>query len=105
MKISASEALGALHNQQAARFLTLFQHGSMSVEIYEPKVKDLQQPHKQDEIYIIIAGSGTFQNGSETYPFAAGDFLFVPAGVAHRFLEFSEDFKTWVIFYGVEGGE
>jgi len=31
--------------------------------------------------------------------------LFVPAGVEHRFENFSDDFATWVIFYGPEGGE
>jgi len=31
--------------------------------------------------------------------------LFVPAGVAHRFDEFTADFCTWVMFYGPEGGE
>ena len=77
----------------------------MSVEIYQPKGKDLQQPHLQDEIYVIMSGSGIFQNGPDQYPFGPGDFLFVPAGVEHRFLDFTEDFKTWVIFYGAAGGE
>ena len=31
--------------------------------------------------------------------------MFVPAGVEHRFENFTEDFKTWVIFYGGDGGE
>ena len=30
---------------------------------------------------------------------------FVKAGVEHRFLNFSEDFCTWVFFYGPDGGE
>ena len=38
-------------------------------------------------------------------PFNAGDFLFVPAGMKHRFLDFGENLETWVIFYGPEGGE
>jgi hypothetical protein len=29
----------------------------------------------------------------------------VPAGVEHRFEEFTEDLAVWVIFYGPEGGE
>jgi hypothetical protein len=33
------------------------------------------------------------------------DFLFVAAGDEHRFVEFTEDFSTWVLFYGPEGGE
>ena len=72
----------------------------MSVEIYQPVGHDPQQPHAKDEIYVVISGSGIFQNGSEQYPFQAGDVVFVPADRAHRFLEFSEDFKTWVIFFG-----
>lgn len=77
----------------------------MSVEIYQPKGKDLQQPHLQDEIYVIMSGRGIFQNGPDQYPFEPGDFLFVAAGVEHRFVDFTEDFKTWVIFYGAAGGE
>ena len=37
--------------------------------------------------------------------FLPGDFLFVPARAEHRFLDFTDDFTTWVLFYGAEGGE
>jgi mannose-6-phosphate isomerase-like protein (cupin superfamily) len=37
--------------------------------------------------------------------FQQGDILFVPAGSVHRFINFTADFATWVIFYGPEGGE
>jgi len=100
MKISVSEALDALHTHEGKTFLELFRHGSMSVEIYQPVGHDPQQPHAKDEIYVVISGSGIFQNGTEKYPFHPGDVIFVPAGREHRFLEFSEDFKTWVIFFG-----
>jgi hypothetical protein len=30
---------------------------------------------------------------------------FSPAGVPHLFEDFTDDFGTWVIFYGPEGGE
>lgn len=86
-------------------FLEVFTHGTLSVEIYQPVGKDLQQPHDRDEVYVIISGTGNFLCGDEIKPFAPGDFLFVPAGVEHRFLDFSEDFMTWVIFYGPVGGE
>ncbi len=36
---------------------------------------------------------------------APGELPFVPAGIEHRFLDFSDDFITWVLFYGPEGGE
>ena len=41
----------------------------------------------------------------ETVPFRPGDFLFVPAGVPHRFVGFDESFKAWVVFCGPQGGE
>jgi len=34
-----------------------------------------------------------------------GDVIFAPAGIEHRFENFSDDFVTWVIFYGPVGGE
>ncbi|MFT4663412.1 MAG: mannose-6-phosphate isomerase-like protein (cupin superfamily) [Polaribacter sp.] len=65
----------------------------------------MQEPHKQDEVYVVISGTGTFINGETTSPFGPRDFLFVPAGVEHRFVDFTDDFSTWVIFYGKNGGE
>lgn len=80
-------------------------HGSMIVEYYAPRGVDTQRPHTRDELYVVIAGGGAFVNGAERHPFGPGDVIFVPAGVVHRFEDFSDDFATWVIFYGPEGGE
>ena len=86
-------------------FKKLFEHGTLEVEIYKPDQVDHQTPHTRDEIYVIASGSGTFINGEDKHPFEVGEVLFVPAGVEHRFVDFSEDFSTWVFFYGPEGGE
>ena len=77
----------------------------MSVEIYRPLKTDLQTPHAQDELYVVMSGSGEFFKGGRQTPFNPGDMLFVPAGVEHRFENFTDDFVTWVIFYGPGGGE
>jgi len=66
---------------------------------------DRQQPHSRDEFYIIARGKGEFVQGDQRVKFTAGDFLFAPAGVPHRFEKFSKDFATWVMFYGPQGGE
>ena len=105
MKIALSDAILKLAETDARQFVKLFEHGSMSVEYYQPKLVDLQTPHKQDELYIIAAGSGEFIKGDEHYYFKTGDLFFVPAGVDHRFRNFTADFATWVIFYGKNGGE
>ena len=88
----------------------LLAHGSMTLRWYAPAGRDPQSPHDQDEIYIVMAGRGTFAIGRdeaelERAPFAAGDAIFVPAGWVHRFEDFTDDFATWVFFYGPPGGE
>ena len=83
----------------------VFRYGSLVVEIYRPHKVDLQQPHTRDEIYVVISGKGQFECDGALTDFAPGDFLFVPAFAPHRFVDFSEDFATWVFFYGPEGGE
>lgn len=104
MQISTNTALKKLEASEKL-FLELFSHGTLCVEIYKPVEKDLQQPHEKDEVYIIISGTGEFINGENISNFKPGDFLFVPAGIEHRFINFTNDFSTWVIFYGPAGGE
>lgn len=83
----------------------LLEHGSMELGYYQPDGVDPQQPHARDEIYIVQSGSGFFVCGDERKPFEPGEALFVPAGMVHRFEDFSVDFAAWVIFYGPDGGE
>ncbi|MCC6727157.1 MAG: cupin domain-containing protein [Saprospiraceae bacterium] len=99
-KISAEQAIELLNNQAESNILaTLLEKEAMYVEVYSPKKIDTQVSHDQDEIYVVISGSGTFFNNGERRPFAAGDLIFVPAGIVHRFEDFTDDFATWVIFY------
>ncbi|MDR3389821.1 MAG: cupin domain-containing protein [Rudaea sp.] len=87
------------------RFVEAFAHGTLAVELYAPVGRDPQSPHNRDEVYFVISGCGDFLNAGERTPFRAGDALLVAAGVEHRFENFSEDFATWVVFYGPAGGE
>ncbi|HJQ18711.1 MAG TPA: cupin domain-containing protein [Gemmatimonadaceae bacterium] len=90
------------------RFYAAYRRGQLEVELYAPRGHDPQNPHPRDELYIVVAGSGEFvagEKGENRYRFAAGDFLFVAAGVPHRFEKFSDDLVVWVVFYGPQGGE
>jgi mannose-6-phosphate isomerase-like protein (cupin superfamily) len=80
------------------------EHGTMRLLYYAPKGVDPQQPHKQDELYVVASGNGAFLCGTRRAGFVPGDVLFAPAGGA-PFENFSDDFAVWVIFYGPEGGE
>jgi mannose-6-phosphate isomerase-like protein (cupin superfamily) len=82
------------------RYLEPFVDGSTSLGMYAPVGKDPQMPHDQDELYFVVSGNGIFVNDGKRSPFGPGDALFVAAGIEHRFEEFSEDFATWVVFWG-----
>lgn len=104
-RLTVEEAASRLEQAGDEPFIRLFRHGNLEIEFYRPKGVDLQQPHTRDEVYVVISGSGHFVNGDTRRPFSTGEVLFVPAGVEHRFEDFTEDFATWVFFYGPEGGE
>jgi len=93
------ESLSAL-TKSGSLFSELFNDENITIEIYRPEQEDLQAPHNRDELYMIISGSGDFRMNDETDQFKAGDLLLVPKGAAHRFENFTQDFATWVIFYG-----
>jgi ketosteroid isomerase-like protein len=73
--------------------------------LYAPRKNDPQTPHEQDEIYVVMRGSGSFVRDGIKKPFAEGDVLFAPARVEHRFEDFTDDLTVWVMFYGPAGGE
>jgi mannose-6-phosphate isomerase-like protein (cupin superfamily) len=111
MKASFAELLRRLPGPATAawpmgeRFVRALSHGSMSVELYAPASGDPQEPHDQDELYFIHSGRGVLRIDHERHTFAPGDCFFVAAGVEHRFEQFSDDFATWVVFWGPIGGE
>jgi mannose-6-phosphate isomerase-like protein (cupin superfamily) len=119
-KVAIADAYRAVPSADGKAFAELFTHGSLAVEIYAPREIDRQQAHTRDEVYIIAQGIGEFvtgefvtqagektnvQGSAQRVAFVPGDLLFVAAHVPHRFENFSDDFFTWVLFYGPEGGE
>jgi len=104
-QLTVAEGMGRLPGPGGERFVGLFRHGTLSVELYAPREHDPQSPHTRDEVYVVAQGAGWFRNGDQRHRFGSGDVLFVPAGVVHRFEEFSPDLAVWVFFYGPEGGE
>ncbi|MBD2703301.1 cupin domain-containing protein [Spirosoma sp. BT702] len=106
MKIQFSPEEGIKQLQVSPHeFVELFAHGSLVVEYYKPDQVDKQQPHRRDEVYVITSGSATFDYAGEKMAVKPSDLLFVPAGTKHRFENFTDDFATWVLFYGPDGGE
>lgn len=58
---------------------------------------DRQQPHADDEIYVVLEGSGVLEVSGETVSVQEGDAVFVEAGAEHRFTAY-EQLAVLVIF-------
>lgn len=103
--LALADALARLTGPTGERSVELFRRGSLCVKLYAPRGRDPQEPHAQDEVYVVARGTGTFWDGEARRPVEPGTLLFVAAGRPHRFEDFTADFATWVLFYGPEGGE
>ena len=58
---------------------------------------DHQQPHDDDELYVVIEGRGVLTVEGEVTPLTEGRAAFVPAGADHRFTGY-EGLSVLVIF-------
>ena len=58
---------------------------------------DKQQPHEDDEVYVVLEGRGTLEVGDEKVELRKGHAVFVAAGAEHRFVGY-EQLSVLVIF-------
>ncbi|HEX3925122.1 MAG TPA: hypothetical protein VHY31_22770 [Streptosporangiaceae bacterium] len=90
--------------------------------------RDDQEPHTEDEIYVVTAGravleagegeaggdeagrgetgrgeTGRGETGRDRVAVGPGSVVFVPAGEVHRFTDVTEDLATIVVFAPAEG--
>jgi mannose-6-phosphate isomerase-like protein (cupin superfamily) len=58
---------------------------------------DRQQPHEDDEVYVVLEGRGVLEVEDEGVELKEGHAVFVPAGAEHRFVGY-ERLSVLVIF-------
>jgi mannose-6-phosphate isomerase-like protein (cupin superfamily) len=77
---------------------------ALSCGIYTlPKgAKDLQSPHDEDEVYLVVRGRGRVRVGSEERKIGPGSLLYVRATSQHSFFEIEEEI-TLVVFFASGG--
>ncbi|MGZ3586877.1 MAG: cupin domain-containing protein [Candidatus Limnocylindrales bacterium] len=90
---AAQEAGGRLYHEFLRR-------PAMSAGLYHLPAggTDPQGPHREDELYLVVAGHARLQVGDDARAVGPGSVVFVDAGVPHRFLDISEDLDVYVVF-------
>jgi mannose-6-phosphate isomerase-like protein (cupin superfamily) len=58
---------------------------------------DRQQPHEDDEVYVVLEGRGALEVEGRTLELEEGDAAFVAAGAEHRFTGY-EGLSLLVVF-------
>ena len=101
--IHLDEVAGQIPERPAAYF-EFFRAPALSAGVYrlEAGAVDPQLPHHEDEIYVIRSGSGKIRVENEVRSVRAGDFIYVPAGAQHRFLDINEALEILVVFAPAE---
>jgi mannose-6-phosphate isomerase-like protein (cupin superfamily) len=63
---------------------------------------DDQEPHTEDEIYVVTSGRARLVAGGQSAPVGPGAVIYVPAGEEHRFTGITEDLSLLVLFAPAE---
>ena len=59
---------------------------------------DDQEAHREDELYVVLAGEAVLSGGDQAFPMSVGSAAFVPAGQPHRFVDIAADLTVLVVF-------
>jgi mannose-6-phosphate isomerase-like protein (cupin superfamily) len=78
--------------RQSGGYETVFSSDATEIGVYvlvapEP---DRQQPHEDDEVYVVLEGSGVLEIEGRKVDLHEGSGVFVPAGAEHRFVGYVE---------------
>ena len=103
--IRLADARAGIPGPAGENAVLVLQRGTLDVKLTRPLRPNVQTPHEQDEIYVVVVGSGCLLHDGLRDAFGPGDLLFVAAGVEHRFEAFGDDLVVWRVFYGPGGGE
>ncbi|NGN70346.1 cupin domain-containing protein [Streptomyces sp. A7024] len=100
MKSFRLDELEAERRANDGAYLQFIRERNMSVGLYALNAGsgDPQQPHRQDEVYVVMSGRASLTVGSETTQVARGSVVHVAAGTPHKFHHISEDLRVLVVF-------
>lgn len=84
--------------QEDTDYVEALSEDSLSVELAQYPNPEPKTPHKTDELYFIISGSGLIQVGNERYAVDEGDLVYVEQGVKHDFFDIEDKITALIVF-------
>lgn len=87
-------------------YLEFLRRDSLSCGLYalEAGAEDPQQPHREDEVYLVLDGRASLEVAGQDHPVGPGSILFVAREVPHRFHDIRERLEVLVFFAPAETG-
>ena len=94
------DAVDARRLSSGEPWLEFVRSASLSTGLYvlQSGETDLQTPHDEDEIYVVISGRGRFVVDGDDVAVGPGTVLFVEKHAVHRFHSIEEDLSILVAF-------
>ena len=101
---SLEAARSELQARTGELYLEFLRRDSMSCGLYvlEPGADDPQEPHQEDEVYVVLAGRARLSMADQDQPVGPGSVLFVARTVPHRFHDVTERLSVLVLFAPAE---
>jgi mannose-6-phosphate isomerase-like protein (cupin superfamily) len=95
-----SELVDAQHRPGEHTYTDFFRRKvlSLGMSIWPAGGEDTQQPHTEDEVYVVMAGRGHIRAAGEDRPVQTGSVVYVATGVEHRFHSIEEDLHVPVLW-------
>ena len=94
-----SEVKGKLKGE-AVEYLEFLNVPALNCGIYflAAGSTDMQAPHDEDEVYIVMSGKARMRLGDEDRAVGPGSLLYIGAATEHSFFEIEEDMTLLVLF-------
>ena len=101
---SLEEARAEVQRRTGELYLEFLRRDSMSCGLYvlEAGADDPQDPHEQDEVYLVLAGRARLLVAGQDHPVGPGSVVFVARTVPHRFHDITERLSVLVLFAPAE---
>jgi mannose-6-phosphate isomerase-like protein (cupin superfamily) len=101
---SLQAARDELERRTGELYLEFLRRDSMSCGLYvlEAGATDPQEPHAEDEVYVVLGGRGRLLVDGDDRPVGPGSVVFVARRVPHRFHDVTERLSVLVFFAPAE---